>query len=82
VPTSKSNGTVGPDYPRAFAYYQTAADKLSAMAFWNLGYMYENGEGVPQDWHMAKRNYDLSLEASADAYLPWMLSLMKLYTRR
>lgn len=81
VPASENNGTEGPDYTRAFAYYQTAADKLSSMAYWNLGYMYENGQGVPQDWHMAKRNYDLSVDASTDAYLPWLLSLTKLYLR-
>lgn len=80
--SEKTNGTEGPDYPRAFAYYQSAADKLSSMAYWNLGYMYENAQGVPRDWHMAKRHYDLSLEASSDAYLPWMISLAKLYVRR
>ena len=52
------------------------------MAYWNLGFMYENGHGVPQDWHLAKRYYDLSLETSTESYLPVMLSLGKLYLRR
>jgi SEL1 protein len=53
------------------------------MAYWNLGYMYENGLGVPRDWHLAKRHYDLALHVSPDdAYLPWVLSLIKLYIRR
>ena len=34
---------------RAAAYYQSAADtQLSALAMWNLGWMYENGVGVSQ----------------------------------
>ena len=71
-----------PDYAKALAYYQTAADKQSAMAYWNLGYMYENGLGVPRDWHIAKRQYDLSYSQTPDAaYLPWLLSMCKLYLR-
>ncbi|BEI90946.1 uncharacterized protein CcaverHIS019_0310160 [Cutaneotrichosporon cavernicola] len=71
-----------PDYPRAFGYYQTASEKHNPMAYWNLGYMYENGLGVRRDWHMAKRNYDMALNVSPkDAYLPWVLSLTKLYIR-
>ena len=48
---------IGPSrYERAAGYYQTAADtQTSAMAYWNLGYMYENALGVPRDWHLAKR---------------------------
>ncbi|WOO82405.1 Protein sel-1 1 [Vanrija pseudolonga] len=68
-----------PDYQRALVYYQAASDKYSAMAYWNLGYMYENGLGVTRDWHLAKRNYDMALETNTSAYLPWFLSLIKLY---
>lgn len=82
APVPDVNETEGSGYPLALQYYQTAADKQSSMAYWNLGYMYENGQGVPQSWHLAKRHYDLSLEHSADAYLPWLLSLTKLYLRR
>ncbi|GMK53528.1 hypothetical protein CspeluHIS016_0101140 [Cutaneotrichosporon spelunceum] len=71
-----------PDYPRAFGYYQTASEKRNPMAYWNLGYMYENGLGVKRDWHMAKRNYDMAVGVSpTDAYLPWVLSMTKLYLR-
>ncbi|KAK8847683.1 hypothetical protein IAR55_005542 [Kwoniella newhampshirensis] len=71
-----------PAYDKAVAYYQTAADtQSSAMAYWNLGFMYENGQGVAQDWHLAKRFYDLAGETSAEAYLPVLLSLIKLYVR-
>lgn len=34
---------------KAAKYYQSASDtQLSALAMWNLGWMYENGVGVPQ----------------------------------
>ncbi|OCF76752.1 hypothetical protein I204_02453 [Kwoniella mangroviensis CBS 8886] len=69
-------------YDRAVAYYQTAADtQTSSMAYWNLGWMYENGHGVPRDWHLAKRFYDLAGETSSEAYLPVMLSVIKLYAK-
>ena len=36
-------------WEKAAKYYQSAADtQLSALALWNLGWMYENGVGVPQ----------------------------------
>jgi SEL1 protein len=70
---------------------------MSALAMWNLGWMYENGVGVPQvrcqecmhfhplissqDFHLAKRHYDLALETNSEAYLPVTLSLGKLYLR-
>jgi len=34
---------------KAARYYQAASDtQMSALAMWNLGWMYENGIGVPQ----------------------------------
>ena len=34
---------------KAARYYQSASDtQMSALAMWNLGWMYENGIGVPQ----------------------------------
>ena len=36
-------------YEKAARYYRSASDtQMSAMAMWNLGWMYENGVGVPQ----------------------------------
>ena len=36
-------------YERAAGYYQSAVDtQLSALAMWNMGWMYENGVGVTQ----------------------------------
>lgn len=69
-------------YEKAIGAYQSAADtQASAMAFWNLGWMYENGLGVPQDWHLAKRFYDLCKQTNAEAHLPVTLSLLKLHLR-
>lgn len=69
-------------YAKAASWYQSAADtQASAIAFWNLGWMYENGLGVAQDYHLAKRFYDLCGETDSEAYLPVLLSLIKLHIR-
>ncbi|KAJ7502934.1 hypothetical protein B0H11DRAFT_1987068 [Mycena galericulata] len=69
-------------FEKAAKYYQSAADtQQSALAMWNLGWMYENGVGVPQDFHLAKRHYDMALETNSEASFPVYLSLLKLYAR-
>ncbi|KAI6007730.1 hypothetical protein F5J12DRAFT_905581 [Pisolithus orientalis] len=69
-------------WEKAAKFYQSAADtQLSALAMWNLGWMYENGIGVPQDFHLAKRHYDQALDINSEAYLPVLLSLIKLHAR-
>lgn len=69
-------------YEKAAGYYLSAADtQMSALAMWNLGWMYENGVGVPQDFHLAKRHYDQALETNSEAYVPVILSLIKLHAR-
>ena len=70
------------DIEKASSCYHTAAEgHHSSQAFWNLGWMYENGISVEQDFHMAKRYYDLALETSEEAFLPTKLSLMRLKIR-
>ncbi|KAK9480310.1 hypothetical protein V1514DRAFT_326037 [Lipomyces japonicus] len=70
------------DNEKAAACYQTAAEyQQSALALWNLGWMHENGMGVEQDFHLAKRFYDLALTTNSEAYLPVTLSLFKLRLR-
>ncbi|PCH35634.1 HCP-like protein [Wolfiporia cocos MD-104 SS10] len=69
-------------WEKAAGYYQSAADtQMSALAMWNLGWMYENGVGVPRDFHLAKRHYDSALDTNSEAYLPVKLSLLKLHAR-
>ncbi|KAI1392913.1 HCP-like protein [Hypoxylon trugodes] len=62
-------------YTGASEYFQ------SAQALYNLGWMHENGVGLTQDYHLAKRYYDQALETNEEAYLPVTLSLMKLRLR-
>jgi SEL1 protein len=63
--------------------YQAAASTLqSAQAMWNLGWMHENGVGIDQDFHLAKRFYDQALETNPrEAYFPVKISLFKLRWR-
>ncbi|KAK1230477.1 ERAD-associated protein [Marasmius sp. AFHP31] len=69
-------------FEKAAKYYQAAADtQQSALAMWNLGWMYENGIGVAQDFHLAKRHYDQALDTNTEAYLPVLLSLTRLYMK-
>lgn len=71
-----------PDVEKAVQCYQVASQfQQSAQALWNLGYMYENGIGMKQDFHLAKRFYDQAMEANVEAYLPVTLSLLKLRLR-
>ena len=73
---------IGLDAEKASTCYHTAAEAHhSAQAYWNLGWLHENGVAVEQDFHMAKRYYDLALETNAEAYLPVKLSLLKLRMR-
>ncbi|PYH45660.1 ubiquitin ligase complex subunit HRD3 [Aspergillus saccharolyticus JOP 1030-1] len=73
---------IAADAEKASTCYHTAAEAhYSAQAYWNLGWMHENGVAVDQDFHMAKRYYDLALETSPEAYLPVKLSLLKLRMR-
>ncbi|KAI4865314.1 HCP-like protein [Hypoxylon rubiginosum] len=62
-------------YTGASEYFQ------SAQALYNLGWMHENGVGLNQDFHLAKRYYDQALETNEEAYLPVTLSLLKLRVR-
>lgn len=73
---------IAADAEKASTCYHNAAEvHYSAQAYWNLGWMHENGVAVEQDFHMAKRYYDLALETSPEAYLPVKLSLLKLRLR-
>lgn len=71
------------DKEKAAACYQAAADTMqSAQAMWNLGWMHENGIGMEQDFHLAKRHYDMALETNPrEAHLPVVLALYKLRFR-
>ncbi|KAF7560906.1 hypothetical protein G7046_g3233 [Stylonectria norvegica] len=70
------------DIGKAVQCYTGASDYAqSAQALFNLGWMHENGIGLDQDFHLAKRYYDYALEVNEEAYLPVTLSLLKLRLR-
>lgn len=67
---------------KAVQCYTGASDYAqSAQAIFNLGWMHENGIGLKQDFHLAKRYYDHALEVNEEAFLPVTLSLLKLRVR-
>lgn len=73
---------IAPDVDKAVKCYTGAAEyQQSAQALFNLGWMHENGVGLDQDFHLAKRYYDLALATNEEAYLPVKLSLLKLRAR-
>ena len=74
-------GLPQPDPAKAAACYQAAVESLSAMGMWNLGWCHENGVGVEQDFHLAKRYYDMAAMTNVEAALPVALSLIKLRVR-
>ena len=66
----------------AAVFYQMAADLRNTHAIFNLGIMHEVGDGVQQDFHLAKRFYDQAAEFDADARTPRALALMLLSSHR
>ena len=48
------------------------------MAYWNLGYMYENALGVPQDWHLAKRWVPSDAETCIELLILWFSNCLVL----
>ncbi|KAI9665321.1 MAG: ERAD-associated protein [Alyxoria varia] len=83
-PFTDNHLQLSPDPEKAAACYSAATEspRLSAQALWNLGWMHENGlGGLAQDFHLAKRYYDQSLEVNREAYLPVLLALGKLRLR-
>lgn len=83
-PTSSSRPfpSATASFDKAAACYSSAAEKqTSALAYWNMGFLYEKGLGVSKkDYNLAKRYYDMALELNPqEAYLPVFLSLLKLF---
>lgn len=67
------------DYETAATHYRIASEQQrNAQAMFNLAYMHEQGLGMKQDIHLAKRYYDMAADTSADAQVPVALALTKL----
>ena len=77
----KGTSEAAPDSEKAAACYQAAAESFSAQAMWNLGWMHENGIGIDQDFHLAKRYYDQSAATNKEAQAPVTAALLKLRMR-
>lgn len=65
----------------AKCYEAAAVHEKCTLGMWNLGWMYENGVGVPKDYLMAMRWYDNAMFADSATYLPVTLSKLKLQLR-
>ncbi|KAG2382027.1 hypothetical protein C9374_005819 [Naegleria lovaniensis] len=77
--SSSSIENLEQSYEKSLYFYRRAKDLNNAQAMFNLGYMHEHGRGLPQDFHLAKRHYDMAAEADPVAYVPVLLALGKLY---
>lgn len=66
----------------AAMHYQLAGDLKNAHAIFNLGLMHEAGDGVQQDFHLAKRFYDQAAEVDADAKLPRAVAIFLLSSHK
>lgn len=75
--SSVQNTTV--EYEKSVYNYRRAADLRNAQAMFNLGIMHEHGIGLPQDFHLAKRYYDMAAETDPVAVVPVYLALGKLF---
>lgn len=71
-------GGLSVDKVEAAMHYQLAGDLKNAHAIFNLGLMHEVGDGVQQDFHLAKRFYDQAAEVDVDAKLPRAFALFLL----
>jgi len=59
--------------------YRSSGDTHSnPQALFNIGYMYQYGQGLKQDMHLAKRYFDKAVEGDQDAAIPVFLALVKL----
>ncbi|MGC4072545.1 MAG: TonB family protein [Nibricoccus sp.] len=56
-----------PDYEAAAKWYQRASSGGSGAADWQLGMLYETGEGVPQSYDQARACYERAVERGIEA---------------
>jgi TPR repeat protein len=70
------------DKVEAAVYYQMAADLRHTHAIFNLGIMHEAGDGVQQDFHLAKRFYDQAAMVDTEARLPRAFALALLESHK
>ena len=58
------------NYIEAAQHYRLASEdsdpQAAAQAYFNLGYMHQFGSGLPKDFYLSKRFYDLAAERSPE----------------
>ena len=59
----------------AAEHYKRAADMNMPQAYFNLGYLYQIGDGLEKDFPLAKRYFDLAASSSVDAKIAVELAL-------
>lgn len=69
-------------YEIAAHHYKKASETKNGQALFNLGYMHQTGQGLPQDFHLAKRFYDDAKLRDADAMFPVSIALIGLFFHR
>eukprot|EP00003_Mantamonas_plastica_P016206 TRINITY_DN270_c0_g1_i3.p1 TRINITY_DN270_c0_g1~~TRINITY_DN270_c0_g1_i3.p1 ORF type:complete len:968 (+),score=309.40 TRINITY_DN270_c0_g1_i3:11-2914(+) len=65
-------------YEDAVHYYTEASAYRHPQAMFNLAYMHQHGLGISQDFHLAKRYYDMVAESSSSGFLPARLAMIGL----
>lgn len=70
--------SVDGDLEMSATYYRMAAERASSpRANFNLGFLYEWGLGLKQDFPLAKRHYDLAMDhGSSESELPISIALI------
>jgi uncharacterized protein len=66
------------DYKEAFRLWKPLAEQGYVLAQYNLGLMYDNGNGLPQDYKEAVKWYRLSAE---QGYVRGQLNLGRMYAK-
>jgi TPR repeat protein len=66
------------DYARARQWFEKAAVQEHAGAQYNLGRLYENGQGVPEDYKKARQLWE---QAAAQGYAPAQHAIGSLYEK-
>lgn len=66
---------------KSVANYRKASELGNPQAMFNIGYMHEYGEGLPKDFYLAKRYYDMARDTKSEAYMPVLITLSILYLK-
>jgi len=69
------------DASKAAKHYRKAAQLKDPQAMFSLATMYENGEGLAQDLHLAHRYYDMAMATDSEATVPVYIALASLWCK-